>query len=125
MMRKDSQDVGGNDPIPEEVAADNGHEGNADLQMLEARPEDCPRHCHKMVTPSDVSLLHHSTRIETLNKGFNTNIVVTANARVATPASKGKKNKGKKVVEISMTTAYVGHSTAGVSPASHLSASNA
>jgi hypothetical protein len=46
-----NQDVGGNGPVPEEGAADNGHEGNADLQMLEARLEDCSRHRRKMVPP--------------------------------------------------------------------------
>jgi hypothetical protein len=93
----------------------------ADLEMLVGKPLGFLRRCHKKKAPLDTSLLHHSTRLEKINKGFNPSSAsqsVSSNAQGQ--SSRNTKEKGKKPMMVE-DPLYEGHSVPGAPPAPHLS----
>jgi hypothetical protein len=113
-----------------DAAARGTHESadgaEAELQVLQARPEVFLRRCCKAAVPVDTSLLCRSARLEMINKGFNPNMATPADPASSSTQiskSKGKKNKGKAVMSVD-GPAYEGHSVPGVTPAPHLSVAN-
>jgi hypothetical protein len=98
---------------------------DGDVEVLQSKPDDCPRRRRRAVAPVDTSLLRRSARLEKINKGFNPNGgSLSASPASTAPSSSKPKDKKKGKERVLDGPAYSVHSIPGAPPAPYLSLAN-